>query len=771
MYFLKKLSKKYRHFFWIFPIFLLLCFISADFLFPLRVDTKYAQIILSKEGKPLHTFLSADDKWRIQCALSDCSPLLLKAILEKEDRFFYYHFGVNPLAVFRALGKNLVRGKTVSGASTITMQVVRLLEPKSRTYFHKLLESFRALQLEWHYSKSEILTMYLNLVPYGGNIEGVRAASLLYFGIEPKALSLAQAVVLSVVPNRPTSLALGKKNAAILQARNRWLRRFVRRGVFGQSAVEEALSEPLEAFRRASPKKAPHFSVWLNAHRPNRAVLHTSLEYETQARVAALAAQYLKRTKRFDVNNAAVLVVENASKKIVAYVGNPDFADSRHAGQVNGVVALRSPGSTLKPFVYGLTFDRGIYTPRSILHDVPSRFENYAPENFDQVFDGKVSLRDALKNSLNLVAVKSLEKVGVPALIELLEKANFRSISRSKHHLGLSLALGGCGVSLWEMAGLYSALATEGAFRPLSYLNGQVAADSLQLVSPEAAFMLTDILSGLDRPDLPARYLAGRKVPKICWKTGTSYGRKDAWSIGFNKKYTVAVWLGNFNGRGARALTGATTATPLLFKIFNTIDYNSRSDWYEMPENLSERLVCQESGLPPSAHCQKLVSDFFIPMVSSVKTCRCQKLVFLSEDEHHTYCPHCLPSSGYKKAYFPNYAAEILAFHKKNRLPLRLPPPHYAHCSKVALGDASPRILSPIDGREYLIEGTETELALQCQIANDADEVYWYINNKFFAKSAASKPLFFVPPEGHVKISCSDNRGRNTDSHIIVKKI
>lgn len=763
------LVKKYWKLIFATAFSIVVTFFILNLLFPFRVSVNYSQIILSKEGKPLHFFLSEDDKWRIKASLNELPEELITAIIHKEDKYFYYHLGINPISISKAFIRNITSGKTVSGASTITMQVARLLEPKSRTYQNKIIEIFRAFQLEWHFSKDEILTLYMNLVPYGGNIEGIRAASLLYFGVEPAQLSLAQAVALSIVPNRPTSLALGKNNEAIIKGRDKWLKRFQNTKLFNEEEIEEALIEPLDSRRRKSPKYAPHFSH--RAHRLHQfnPVLQTTIAFEIQAKVQQLAKQYLQRTERFGVYNTSVIVIDNKLKKLVAYIGNPNFNDNNNAGQVDGTRALRSPGSTLKPIIYGLTFDKGIYTPLSTLYDVPTDFESYSPQNFDLHFNGKVTLKKALENSLNVVAVKALEKVGNSKLIETLENAGFASIHRQKHNLGLSLALGGCGVSLFEMAGLYSALATKGTYQPIKYTEN-TEQESSQILSPEATYMVTEILSGINRPDMPNEYLSGRKVPKIAWKTGTSYGRRDAWSIGYNKKYTVAVWVGNFNGKGARALTGAGIATPLLFKIFNTIDYNSNADWYEAPDGLAERVVCQETGLVPSANCNAFITDYFIPLVSSIRECNHQKTVFVSENETESYCSHCIPSSGYKKKLFPNYRAEMLTYYKRVGFPITEAPSHNKNCKQVAVNNkgSAPEIISPLDGREYYVEGN-SEIMLQCHAANDVSDVYWYVNNKFIAKAKSTEKVFFAPKKGKIKISCSDNRGRNTDSFITVK--
>jgi penicillin-binding protein 1C len=345
--------------------------ISLNIAFPLPDDIDYSQIVLSSDSTVLHAFLSNDDKWRMKTELQEITPLLRKAIIFKEDRYFYYHNGVNYFAVFRALFNNIVKGKRTSGASTITMQVARLLEPKERTYWNKLLEMFRASQLEYRYSKDEILQLYLNLVPYGGNIEGVKAASVLYFEKAPNHLSLAELTALSIIPNRPNSLVLGQDNGYIIEQRNKWLKRFLEAELFPKQDIEDAISEPLEAYRQESPKKAPQYALRMKTNNPEKPIIATHLDYKKQIKVQNLVKNYINRLYNQNIKNAAVLVVDNQSNSVVSYLGSADFFNKEDAGQVDGVVAIRSPGSTLSLFYMEWDLTRGIITPKLKITDVP----------------------------------------------------------------------------------------------------------------------------------------------------------------------------------------------------------------------------------------------------------------------------------------------------------------------------------------------------------------------------------------------------------------
>jgi penicillin-binding protein 1C len=534
-----------------------LLFLLLNFLFPLRKNITYSQIITARDGSVMYAFLSPDDKWRMKTELQEIIPQLRKTIIYKEDKYFYYHPGINPVAMVKAVFNNLLHGKTTSGASTITMQVARLMAPKERTYINKVIEVFRALQMEWLYSKEEILQLYLNLVPYGGNVEGVKSASLLYFGRLPDGLSLAQITTLAIVPNRPTSLGLGKNEALLTQERNKWLNRFAADKLFSAKQIQDALAEPLAARRRDIPRIAPHLAYRLKYEYPQETSLQTTISLLIQDKVEHLAYNYHKRLQRYNINNLAVLVLNNQTMEAEAYIGSPDYADMQNAGQVDGVRAIRSPGSTLKPLVYALGIDQGKITPKTMLADVPGNFAGYTPDNFDKKFNGNISIEKALSYSLNIPAVKVLHETGLPLFIEKLKQAGFEQIENDQHKLGLSVILGGCGVSLEELTGLYASFANEGKFREVQYIPSSGTADlqknklsaslitasgkavaqnkqrrdrnslyGVQIVSPEAAFMINEILTQATRPDLPNNYQSSYHVPKVAWKTGTSYGRR-----------------------------------------------------------------------------------------------------------------------------------------------------------------------------------------------------------------------------------------------------
>ncbi|MFN8349043.1 MAG: penicillin-binding protein 1C [Spirosomataceae bacterium] len=784
------LTKKKSFWLWLSPF---LLFLLVDLLFPFKVNPRYSTLVAAADGTVLHAFLNDDDKWRLYTELDEITPTLRHTILHKEDNYFYYHFGVNPVALGKALVRNITTGKRTSGASTITMQVVRLLEPRRRTYASKLIEIGRALQLEWHYSKDEILQLYLNLIPYGSNIEGMKSASMLYFGKPPQLLSLAEITTLTIIPNRPSSLRLGRKNAYITQERNKWLRRFGQAKLFDSQVIEDALNEPLNAYRREAPKAAPHWAIRLKKEYKGLPIIRSTLVPNRQAQAEQMTRNYVNRLRAMNIHNAAVIVVNNQTMNVEAYVGSADFNNPYDGGQVDGIRAVRSPGSTLKPLLYAVAFDKGLITPKSAVNDVPTNFGGFEPENFDRRFNGKVTIEFALANSLNIPAVKTLKDLTPSVLIDYLKKADFQTVKKQSKDLGLSMILGGCGVTLEELTRLFAAFANEGAIQPLRYTADSKSAGStssqpfsffekglnkvpllqgegfrVRLISPESAFLITNILTQITRPDLPNNFDNTYHLPRIAWKTGTSYGKKDAWSIGYNKQFTVGVWIGNFSGMGVPELNGANIATPLLFDIFNALDYNSPKGWFKPAADVIQRKVCAESGDVPSEFCTHQIRDYAIMGISPTRPCQHLKWVFTDPAARLSYCTECLPDSGYVRRLYPNLAPELIAYNELHRIPYQRIPPHNPACTRV-LDAGAPLIVSPNDGSEYFLEGQQLQLA--CQAANDVREVYWYVNDRLVQKANPQTPLFITPPLGKVKISCSDDKGRNTDIRIKVMAV
>ncbi len=748
----------------------LLFFVASvllNILFPLPVQKENSKVVLAKDGTLLTAFLTVDDKWRLPVHLDEISPQLIEAIIQKEDKWFYWHPGVNPVSLVKAFFTNLISGEIVSGASTITMQTARMLEPARRTYLNKFLEMLRAVQLEVFFSKDEILEMYLSMLPYGGNIEGVKSASYIYFNRPPAKLSLSQSILLAVIPNDPNRLRIDRSIEKTIEARNKWLEKFKVAGVFTKHELNDAANEPISPARYQMPLIAPHFCYFVNK-KYSRTELRTTLDLKTQKIAEQLLLNYVNRVKIKGVSNGAVFVIDNKTASVAAYCGSSDFYDATASGQVNGVNAVRSPGSTLKPALYAFAFDIGMLTPKMRLLDIPSDFGGYEPENFTPEFKGSVTAAYALLNSLNVPAVRLLNDVELKRFISLLKKSGFNEIEEQESKLGLSLILGGCGVRLEQLTNFFSSFAKEGKLYKTRFLINEPETN-IRVFSASSSYMIADILSGSERPDFPKDILSATSMPRVAWKTGTSYGKRDAWAIGFTPRYTIGVWMGNFDGKGSPYLSGAEMAVPLLLDLFNSIDKEENKSWFRKPESLGERKVCAETGLLPSVFCKETTKDFYIRNVSHSKTCNLNKEIFVSDDESISYCIECLPKEGYKKKVYTVYEPELSLWYDKNNHYYEKPPTHNPLC-QVRFTSGGPNIISPSENFEYLLEeNSGQELMLQAASDGTVKTHFWYINEKFYKKSSPFEKIFFKPGKGKNIIACLDDKGRESTVIINVK--
>ncbi|MEO1191205.1 MAG: penicillin-binding protein 1C [Pseudomonadota bacterium] len=560
--------------------------------------TRYHQVsraVTDQDGRLLRAVTAPDERWRFQIKAEEVSPLYRDLLLAYEDKRFLTHGGVDLLAGARALWQLVSNGRVVSGASTLTMQAARLLEPRPRGLLAKAVEVFRARQLEARFSKAEILSIYLTLAPFGGNLEGVEAASRAYFGKGARHLTPDQSALLVALPQAPSTTRPDRFPEAAKRSRDRVLRRVAAAGLLDKETLKEALASPLVDRRRAFPFDAPHLAERLLAGEQGTTIT-SSLDQALQQ-----AAQRVLRRGALRLGagvSAAALIVENETGLVRAYLGAGDYFDAQASGMIDMVSASRSPGSTLKPFVYGLAFEGGLAHPDSLIADRPQRFDGYEPVNFDGRFRGEVSLRDALRRSLNLPAVALLRKVGPLRLDRRLVAAGADlSYPSGAGRPGLPLALGGVGISLEDLTGLYLALARQGRPLPLRF-TGAASDEALPpLLSPAAAWQVAEILEGTPRPAGHA-VAAQQGQGSIAYKTGTAYGFRDAWAVGFDAKHSIAVWAGRPDGSPCMACVGITAAAPLLFQLFDLLPQapSARSLWAK-PPGLLEAATAE---LPPS---------------------------------------------------------------------------------------------------------------------------------------------------------------------------
>jgi penicillin-binding protein 1C len=535
---------------------------------PAGKGLEFSTRVVDRDGRLLRAYATSEGRWRLPAQIADVDPRFFALLFAYEDKRFRVHHGVDALALARAALQFVTSGRIRSGGSTLTMQVARLLEPRSgRSFAAKLRQMVRAVELERALSKDEILSLYLALAPYGGNIEGIGAASLAYFGKEPRRLSLGEAALLVALPQSPEARRPDRSVEAARTARNRVLDRFAALGGVPADEIAQAKSEPVPTGRRPMPMLAPHAADQAIAQVPRGSEVRLSIAADLQKHLEELARERVRTlaaTLGGDVS-LAILVVDNATGTVAAHVGAPDYFDARRAGQVDMTQALRSPGSTLKPFIYGLGFEDGFIQPETLIDDRPVRYGAYAPQNFDFTFQGTVTVRAALQQSLNLPALAVLDQVGASRFTARLTQAGATLVLPEREPPGLAIGLGGVGMKLSDLVMLYAGIARLGATLPL----GERLSPSLperhreggQIMEPAAAWYVSNVLLGTPPPENGA---PGR----IAFKTGTSYGYRDAWSIGFDGKHTIGVWVGRPDGAPVPGLVGRSAAAPILFDAF-----------------------------------------------------------------------------------------------------------------------------------------------------------------------------------------------------------
>jgi penicillin-binding protein 1C len=537
--------------------------------------TRYRNVspeVVDRKGVLLRAFLTHDGYWRMKTDARDVSPRYLALLRDYEDKRFDSHFGVDPAALVRAALQYAGAGHIVSGGSTLTMQVARLLEPRPKGISTKLIQMVRALQLEERYPKDEILSMYLTLAPFGGNIEGARAASLTYFGKEPREVDLAEAALLVALPQSPVKQRPDRHAIRAEAGRNKVLNRVVSDGVVTESDASLAMREGVPFARQAMPLSSPHLAAKL-AKKSKTLRIVTTIDADLQGAIERMTTQ--EQTYFDDGATLAAVVVENKSRRVLAYVGGTNFWGA--AGQIDLATRARSPGSALKPFIYGLAFDGLVLHPSSMMEDEPTMFGDYAPKDFEGTFQGAVTARDALRMSLNVPAVMVLDRVGPLAFTLTLQNAGAHlAFPTRDDNPSLPVALGGLGISLADITMLYAGIAEGGEARGLRYLESAPLQPEHRLFGPVAAYYLRDILSGVNLPDGWAMGQGLSRARTIAFKTGTSYGYRDAWSVGFSNDYTVGVWVGRADGTPRPGHVGRDAAAPILLKIFGLLPADKR---------------------------------------------------------------------------------------------------------------------------------------------------------------------------------------------------
>ena len=734
---------------------------------------KYSKTIFDKDGNLLRAFLGKDDCWILPVRLSEVNPNFIKATIAVEDKRFRIHRGVDPGAILRALKQNLTNKGIVSGASTISMQVMRLIVPKKRSLWNKAVETVHAIRLETLYSKDEILKLYVELAPYGGNINGVKAASLRYFKKYPADLSLSECALLAGLPQSPSRFRPDRYSQRAKRRRDMVLESMLRNSYISRQEFKRAADEPVVAGNFPFPFKAPHFARKIRQESFGRDKVTTTIDPDIQHFAEACLKDKVRSLRPYGVTNGAVVIIENKTGKVRALVGSVDFFSFDDSGQVNGAVSSRSPGSSLKPFTYALGIDRGLYTPRMILADVPVQYSGYSPRDYDKKYRGPVTLRQALVDSLNIPAVEVLDRIHYRNLYFFLKDIGISTLNRSPEHYGLSLTLGSGDVNLLELTNAYASLARAGKYLPYRLMEDSRESEPKLVISGSAAYIVSDILSDSDRLESAGIYRDLRVHPRIAFKTGTSYGHRDAWTVSYNPEYTVGVWLGNFSGKPSKVLVGIEAATPVAVRIFDRLYAKRSAPWYRRPDNVGERLVCALSGEPVGEVCQQSVKDLYIKHKSFAKKCTFHRKIAIDTETELALDEQAKQAREYTEEVFIVWPDKLQSWAKQYD-PDYLMPPEYMVASKrvVSFDKNRPRILSPLHKCEYFtfnIGKTVQKLALLANASFDADKLYWFINDAFYATSDVGEKLFWTMQEGRHKITCVDKHGRSSFIRIVVR--
>lgn len=732
---------------------------------PLSARLAHSSAIYAQGGELLRLTLASDEQYRLWLPLDEMSPRLAEAVQLYEDRWFFGHPGVNPAALLRSAVATYVDDSR-QGGSTITMQLARrLYDIDSRSVAGKLEQIGAALWLEARHSKHDILEAYLNVAPYGGNIEGAGAASLIYFHKRVRDLTLPEALTLAVIPQNPRRRAARhapdepqQLPAALARARDRlWQQWLARHPIDARYAADMRL--PLRPKSPGQlPFRAPHLTdlVLREQDRP-AAEIRTGLDLRLQTTLERALRQYIEANRDIGLRNASAMLVDARSMQVRALVGSADYFDAAIDGQVNGTAAKRSPGSTLKPFVYALALDQGVLHPHSILKDSPTAFGPFSPENFDGRFVGPISAQDALVRSRNVPAVAVSAKLSRPGLYNFLKNAGVAKMA-SESHYGLALTLGGGEVTMDELARLYAMLANRGALRPIAYTVDATSdpAQSLRLLSEEAAFVTLDMLAANPRPDTGAP--AARPV---AWKTGTSWGFRDAWSAGVFGHYVLVVWVGNFDGSGNPAFIGVKAAAPLFFAIVDSL----RSQQLDPPgpprlppRGLARVEVCAASGDLPNEYCPERVSTWFLPGKSPIRPSTLHRAVLIDTRSGQAVCA---PNEFTRQEIHEFWPSDMLRLFRAAGMPRR-EPPRAPDCDGMTVANEAdaPQIVSPLRGVTYTVRLSKpAPLALRAERTRQG-QVFWFANQGFVARAESGEAVAWNPAQpGRYVLRAVDDAG------------
>ena len=751
----------------------ILAFLVTGYIFCLPrhlFHVPYSTVVTDRNEELLGARIASDGQWRFPPR--NTTPEKIKeCLITFEDKHFYHHWGVNPFAIGRAFYQNVKNKRIVSGGSTLTMQTIRLARNESRTFREKLIEMIWATRLEFRASKEEILSMYISHAPFGGNVVGLDAAAWRYFGHSADDLSWAESAMLAVLPNAPAMIHLSKGRKTLLDKRNRLLKQLLEKKTIDSSTYELAISEPLPDEPHALPQIAPYLVSRFYQER-NGEYSRSTINKGIQTQIEDLAERWSNEFRRSDIRNLAILVIDIPSNQVVAYCGNVHFDRKQGGNQVDVIQAPRSTGSILKPFLYYAMLQEGSLLPDMLLPDVPVNINGFTPQNFSMQFEGAVPASEALARSLNIPAVTMLQRYGVPKFHSFLQQIGLKTINRSSFHYGLSLILGGAEATLWDVTNAYAMMGRSLLQLPQRscslLLPTSRITESTDPFQPGAVWQTFDALKEVNRPE----EIDWKSIPSmqtIAWKTGTSYGFRDAWAVGVTPRYAVGVWVGNATGEGKPGLVGAQTAGPVLFDIFNLLPASS---WFTRPTGIFvEAEVCRKSGHLKGRFCDETDTLLVLPAGLRTEACPYHHLVTLSANESQRIYENCANTEPtLQKSWFT--LPPVWEWYYKQHHPEYKPlPPFKAGCGEDTFQPMQ-FIYPPMNARIKLpkqLDGSKGFLTVELAHNNPNATVFWHLDETYQAQTQDFHKISLQPAAGKHSLTAVDGEGNTISTTFFVE--
>lgn len=751
----------------------ILAFLVTGYIFCLPrhlFHVPYSTVVTDRNEELLGARIASDGQWRFPPR--NTTPEKIKeCLITFEDKHFYHHWGVNPFAIGRAFYQNVKNKRIVSGGSTLTMQTIRLARNESRTFREKLIEMIWATRLEFRASKEEILSMYISHAPFGGNVVGLDAAAWRYFGHSADDLSWAESAMLAVLPNAPAMIHLSKGRKTLLDKRNRLLKQLLEKKTIDSSTYELAISEPLPDEPHPLPQIAPYLVSRFYQER-NGEYSRSTINKGIQTQIEDLAERWSNEFRRSDIRNLAILVIDIPSNQVVAYCGNVHFDQKQGGNQVDVIQAPRSTGSILKPFLYYAMLQEGSLLPDMLLPDVPVNINRFTPQNFSMQFEGAVPASEALARSLNIPAVTMLQRYGVPKFHSFLQQIGLKTINRSSSHYGLSLILGGAEATLWDVTNAYAMMGRSLLQLPQRscslLLPTSRITESTDPFQPGAVWQTFDALKEVNRPE----EIDWKSIPSmqtIAWKTGTSYGFRDAWAVGVTPRYAVGVWVGNATGEGKPGLVGAQTAGPVLFDIFNLLPSSS---WFTRPAGIFvEAEVCRKSGHLKGRFCDETDTLLVLPAGLRTEACPYHHLVTLSANESQRIYENCANTEPtLRKSWFT--LPPVWEWYYKQHHPEYKPlPPFKAGCGEDTFQPMQ-FIYPPMNARIKLpkqLDGSKGFLTVELAHNNPNATVFWHLDETYQAQTQDFHKISLQPAAGKHSLTAVDGEGNTISTTFFVE--